>query len=74
MVKPVNAIFPLQWRHDNRILSRLFRRKSRKSSKLRVAVLCEENLPLTSGFPSQMAINAENVSIWWRPQDFFVLM
>ena len=24
------------------------------------------NSPVTGGFPSQMASNAENVSIWWR--------
>ena len=27
---------------------------------------CEGNPPVTCGFPSQKASNAENVSIWWR--------
>ena len=48
------------------LLNPLFRRKSRKTSKLRVNVLCEGNPPVTDGFPSQKASNAENVSIWWR--------
>ena len=32
--------------------------------------LCEENPPGTEGFPSQMASNVENVSIWLRHHDF----
>ena len=35
-------------------------------SKLRVTGLCEGNPPVTGGFPSQTASNAENVSIWWH--------
>ena len=35
------------------LLSRLFRRRSKKASKLRVAGLREGNLPVTDGFPSQ---------------------
>ena len=34
--------------------------KSKKTSKLRVTSLCEENPPMTGGFPSQNASNAEN--------------
>ena len=67
----------LQWRHNERdgvpnhrylecLLKRLFRRRSKKTSKLRVTGLCEGNPPVTGGFPSQRASNAENVSIWWR--------
>ena len=41
----------------------------KKTSKLRVAGLCEGNSPLTGEFPAQMASNAENVSIWWRHHD-----
>ena len=41
----------------------------RKTSKLRVTVLCEWNPPVTRGFPSQRASNAENVSIWWRHRE-----
>ena len=42
------------------------RRRSNKTSKLRVTGLCEGNSPVTAEFPAQMASNAENVSIWWR--------
>ena len=68
--------FPLQWRHNERdsvsnhqphdyLLDRLFRRRSTKTSKLRVTGLCAGNLPGTGEFPAQMASYAENVSIWW---------
>ena len=67
----------LQWRHNERdgvpnhrylecLLKRLFRRRSKKTSKLRVTGLCQGNPPVTGGFPSQRASNAENVSFWWR--------
>ena len=51
------------------LLNRLFRRRSKKSSKLRVTGLCEGNPQVTGGFPSPRASNAENVSIWWRHRD-----
>ena len=68
---------PLQWRHNGRdsvsnhrphdcLLNRLFRRRSRKTSKLRVTGLCAGNSPGTGEFPAQMASNAENISIGWR--------
>ena len=38
-------------------------------SKLRVTGLCEGKSPVTGEFPTQMASNAENVSIWWRPHE-----
>ena len=38
----------------------------RKTSKLGVTGLCKGNPPVTGGFPTQRASNAENVSIWWR--------
>ena len=44
----------------------LFRCRSKKTSKLRVTGLCEENSPVAGEFPAQRASNAENVSIWWR--------
>ena len=67
----------LRWRHNGRdsvsnhqphdcLLNRLFRRRSKKTSKLRVTGLCAGNSPGTGEFPAQMASNAENVSIWWR--------
>ena len=69
--------FPLQWRHNGRdsvsnhqprdcFLSRLFRHRSTKTSKLRVTGLCVGNSPETGEFPAQVASNADNVSIWWR--------
>ena len=67
----------VQWRHNERdgvsnhlilecLLNRLFRRRSKKTSKLRVTGICQGNPPVTAGFPSQRASNTENVSIWWR--------
>ena len=67
----------LQWRHNSRddvsnhqphgyLLNRLFRRRSKKASKLRVTGLCVGNSPVTGEFPAQKAINAEIFSIWWR--------
>ena len=67
----------LQWRHNRHdsvsnhqphdcLLTRLFRRRSKKTSKLRVTGLCAGNSPGNGEFPAQMASNAENVSIWLR--------
>ena len=67
----------LHWRHnghdsvsnhqlDDCLLNRLFRRRSKKISKLRVTGLCGGNSPETGEFRAQMASNAENISIWWR--------
>ena len=67
----------LQWRHNgcdgvsnhqphDCLLNRLFWRRSKKTSKLRVTGLCEGNSPVTGEFPAQRASNAENISIWWR--------
>ena len=36
------------------------------ASMLGVTGLCAENSPGTGEFPTQMASNAENVSIWWH--------
>ena len=55
--------------------SRLFtqpfvkRRSTTKTLKHRVTGLCEGNLPVISGLPSQRTNNAENVSIWWCHHD-----
>ena len=65
----------LQWSHNecdgvsnhchlDCLLGRLFRRRSKKTSKLLVTGLCEGNALVTGGFPSLWASNAENVSIW----------
>ena len=67
----------LRWRHNGRdsvsnhqphdcLLNRLFRRRSKKTSKLRVTGLCAGNSPETGEFPAQMASYVENFSIWWR--------
>ena len=53
------------------LLSRLFGRRSKKTSKLRVTGLCAENSPGTGEFPAQMASNAENISIWWRHHEYW---
>ena len=69
--------YSLRWRHNGRdsvsnhqpydcLLNRLFRRRWKKTPKLRVTGLCSGNSPGTGEFPAQMASNAENVSIWWR--------
>ena len=47
------------------LLNRVFRRRSKKTSKFRVTGLCEGNSPVTSEFLAQRASNTENVSIWW---------
>ena len=67
----------LQWRHNERdsvsihqphdcFLNRLCRHRSKKTSKLRVTGLCAGNSPEAGEFPTQMASNVENFSIWWR--------
>ena len=59
--------FALQWRHNGRdgvsnhqphhcLLKRLFRRRSKKTSKLRVTGLCAGNSPVTGEFPTQMPV------------------
>ena len=48
------------------LLSRLIRRRSKKTSKLHVTGLCAGNLLETGEFHAQMASNSEYVSIWWR--------
>ena len=46
--------------------NRLFKGRSKKTSKLRVTGQCAGNSPVTGEFPAQRASNAENVFIWWR--------
>ena len=73
-------LLSLRWRHNDHadvsnhqphgcLLNRLFRRKSKKTSKLRVTGHCAGNSPGTGEFPAQMASYAENISIWWRHHD-----
>ena len=74
------AHYPLHWGHNGRgsvsihqphdyLLNRLFRRRSKKTSTIRITGLCVGNSPGAGEFPTQMASNAENVSIWWRHHD-----
>ena len=67
----------LRWRHNGRdcvsnhqphdcLLNRLFRHRSKKTSKLRVTGLCAGNSPGTGEFQAQRPSYAENVFIWWR--------
>ena len=74
------SVYTLRWRHNGRdsvsnyqshdcLLIRLLRRRSKKTSKLRITGLCVGNSPGTGEFPAQMASDAENVSIWWRHHD-----
>ena len=75
--KRFRIFLSLQWRHNGRdsvsnyqphdcLLNRLFRRRSKETSKLRVTGLCVGNSPGTGEFPAQIASYAENVSFWWR--------
>ena len=68
---------PLKWRHNERdgvsnhrrfdcLPNRLFRHRSKKTSKFHVTSLCEGNPPATVGFRSKRVNNVENSSIWWR--------
>ena len=74
---PSYSITALQWRHNEHrgvsnhqphdcLLDRLFKRRSKNTSKLRVNGFCVGNSPVTGEFPAQRASNAQNVSIWWR--------
>ena len=71
------AQITLQWRHNGNdsvsnhqphdcLLNCLFRRRWKKTSKLRVTGLCVVNSSVIGEFSAQMASNGENVSIWWR--------
>ena len=52
------------------LLKRLFRRRSKETSKLCGTGLCVGNSPVTGEFPAQRASNAEDISIWWRHHVF----
>ena len=75
------SLLPLRWRHNGGdgisnhqphdcLLNRLFRRRSKETSKPRVTGLCVGNSSETGEFPAQMASNAEKVSISWRHHAF----
>ena len=80
-MKMIEHVVALRWRHNghdsvsNRqphdcLLNRLFRRRWKKTSKLRVTGLCAGYSTGTGEFLAQRASNAENVSIWWRHHGF----
>ena len=63
----IRMAIPLQWRHNRRddvwnhqhhdcLLDLIFRRRSKKTSKLRVTNLCAGNSPVTGEFPAQMGV------------------
>ena len=54
------------------LLDRLFRRRSKKTLKLRIAGLCQGNFTGDRWIPRQRGSNAENVSIWWRHHDGWI--
>ena len=54
------------------LLNRLFGRRSKQTSKLRVTGLCVGNSSGTGEFAAQLASNAENVSIWWRYHEWLL--
>ena len=76
---PMTAHIPLRWRHNERngvsnhqphdcLLGRLFRHRSKKTSKFRVTGLGEGNSSVTGtpGHRAQRDTNVKNVSMWWR--------
>ena len=78
-----DCAWTLQWHHNgcdgvsnhqphDCLLSRLFRRRSKKTSKLRVTGICAGNSPVTSEFPAQRASDAEYASIWWRHHEILM--
>ena len=74
----LNTQGTLQWRDDERdgvsnyrhldcSFNRLFRRRSKKTSKLRATGPSEGNPPVTDGFPSQRPGDAEILmTSWWK--------
>ena len=67
LCRKISRKFTLQWRHNGRdsvlnhqpgdcLLNRLFRRRSKKTSKLRVTGLCVGNSPGTGEFPHKWPV------------------
>ena len=59
----------LEWCHNERVgvsNHRLFRRRSKKTSRLHVTGLCERNSPMIGEFPAQRSSKRGNVFIGWR--------
>ena len=82
-VDKYGILSPLHWRHNERhnvsthrqvdcLLNRLIRLTSKDlkwNIRANVTGLLWGNPPVTGGFPSQRASNAETVFIWWRHHD-----
>ena len=75
----------LLWRHNGRdgvsnhqphdcLLNHSFKRRLKKTPKLRVTGLYEGNSSVTGEIPAQMASSAENVSISWRHHAYILHM
>ena len=78
-VMALSYLAPLLWRHHGRdsvsnhqphdcLFNRLIRRRSNKTSELRVTGLCAGNSPVTGEFPAQMASNADYCSGSLEPE------
>ena len=76
-----HEFWTLQWLNNERmgvsnhqphdcLRIRLFRYRSKKTSKLRTTSFCEGNSPVTDEFPVPRASDAENASIWWRHHEY----
>ena len=72
----------LWWRHNGHngvsnhqphdcLPNRLFRRRSKKTSKLCITGLCVGNSVVPGEFPTQKASNAESVSLWCHHHELF---
>ena len=75
-----NAVITLRRRHNERdgasnhqphecLFNRLFRCRSKETSKIPITGLCAGNSPVIGEFPAQRSSNTETVSIWWRHRD-----
>ena len=64
----------VQWRYNEHdgvsnhrrldcLINRLFRRRSKKISKIHVTGFCDGNVPITGEFPAQRASNAEHIDV-----------
>ena len=56
------------------VYSTFIQAQIKETSKVRVTGLCAGNSPSTGEFPTQMARNAENVSIWWRHHETLLIL
>ena len=77
LLGPMIIFWSLKWRHNNGyivwnhwrlyyLLSRLLRRRSKKTSTIRGTGFCGENSPATGDFSAHRTSDAETISIWWR--------